>query len=541
MSAASLTAPNHQMDIPVAAEERRWQALRYFCLYRIVISGLFSVLAFFSKLPPSFTEFNVRQFAFTASVYLGLAIVAQVAVERRWGPMRLQVYAQVLLDILAITVFIRASGGVAGGFGILLVVSIAGGCLFVKPKVAIFCGALASLAVLGETVAGIWYLEYPNTTYTQAGLLGTALFGAALLASILAEQVRRSEALAAKRAVDIENLSRLNEYIIQRMRSGIIVLDDAHHAVSTNEAALAMIVTDDNEQRTRTLEIPAPLDLAYRRWLTDETNRKSPLELTRQGLEVIVSFAHLGSGGTLIFLEDAAEMRQRAQQLTLASLGRLTASIAHEIRNPLGAISHAGQLLSESPQLTEQDRRLTQIIETHSQRMNHIIENVMTIGRRKSSIVESFPLREWLEQFIAELQERKQLDGADLTREWWHRDLIVRIDKSQLHQVLWNLCENALRYSRQRPLLSFVCGQTPGASRPYIDIVDSGPGMSDKVAAQVFEPFYTGEALGTGLGLYIARELCESNQASLILMAHDQHGCRFRITFAHPDRQQLTE
>ena len=118
---------------------------------------------------------------------------------------------------------------------------------------------------------------------------------------------------------------------------------------------------------------------------------------------------------------------------------------------------------------------------------------------------------------------------------------MVRMDKSQLHQVLWNLCENALRYSTRKPLLAFVCGRQAGSARPTLDLVDQGPGMSDDVAEQVFEPFYTGESSGTGLGLYIARELCESNQASLILVSHDTRGCRFRINFAHPERQQLTD
>ena len=538
-------AQNGQLiGLPIAADERSWTALRYFSLYRIVISGLFALLGVFAILPANFTEFNVRQFAVVACVYLLFAVVAQAAVERRWVAIRLQVYAQVLLDIVVITVFIRASGGVDGGFGILLVVAVAGGCLFVRPRAAIFFAALATLAVLSETIVGIWYLDYPSASYTPAGLLGAVLFVTAMLSSVLAEQARRSEALAAERALDIENLSRINEYIVQRMRSGILVLDVAHNAVLVNEAATAMIVGGAEVAGGRPLQMPAQLDSAYRRWLSDEVNRKSPLDLETNGLEVIVSFTHLGSGrsgGTLVFLEDAAEMRQRAQQLKLASLGRLTASIAHEIRNPLGAISAAGQLLSESPKLTEQDGRLTQIIGEHSQRMNHIIENVMTIGRRELAITENFPFRRWFEQFLAELQERKQLGAGDLQCDWLDADLVVRMDTSQLHQVLWNLCENGLRYSRKPPLLSFRCGRTAGSARPYIDILDNGPGMSEKVAEQVFEPFYTGETSGTGLGLYIARELCESNQASIVLTEHGSNGCVFRINFAHPDRLQLTE
>jgi len=413
-----------------------------------------------------------------------------------------------------------------------------------QPRAAIFVAAIATLAALIETITGVWFLHYSDASYTQAGLLGAALFGSAFLASILADQARRSEALAAERAVDIENLSRLNEYIVQRMRSGIVVLNDKHEAVLTNEAALTMLSTDEITNEVRSAAIPVPLFEAYRRWRTDEINRKEPLVLDKQGREVMVSFTPLGTertGGTLIFLEDAGEIRQRAQQLKLASLGRLTGSIAHEIRNPLGAISAAGQLLSESPELSEQDRRLTQIIDEHSRRVNDIIENVMVIGRRKIAIAETLSLKPWLEHFLAELMERKALAKSELNYQWMEDDLIVRMDASQLHQVLWNLAENALRYSAHTPALTLVCGRVGTFERPYIDVIDSGLGMSAKVAEQIFEPFYTGEASGTGLGLYIARELCESNQASLIIAAHGNGGCRFRINFAHPDRQQLTD
>ncbi|HJP36830.1 MAG TPA: HAMP domain-containing sensor histidine kinase [Gammaproteobacteria bacterium] len=539
-----MSKPERLIGFSAGTSERPWQALRYFCLYRIVISGLFALLAVFAKLPPNFTDFNVQQFTLAASAYLGFAVVAQIAAERRWASVRLQVSGQVLLDIIAITAFMHASGGVGGGFGMLLAVAVAGGCLFVPPRAAVFFAALATLAVLGETAMGLWYLDYPIASYPQAGLLGATLFGIALLASILAEQARRSEALAAERAIDIENLSRLNEHIVQRMRAGIIVLNDSHQTVLINEAAMSMIGGNTDARKDRRTPIPAPLADAHRRWRADEINRKTPLELETQGPEVIVSFTRLGSessSGTLVFLDDAAEVRQRAQQLKLVSLGRLTGSIAHEIRNPLAAISHAGQLLSESPQLAEQDRRLTEIIGEHSRRMNNIIENVMTIGRRKLTIAESFSLRPWLEQFLNELKERKELADADVHCDWLDDALVVRMDTSQLHQVLWNLCENALRYSREQPLLSFICGRETGSARSYIDIADSGPGMSDKVAEQAFEPFYTGESSGTGLGLYIARELCESNQASLTLTARGQRGCRFLIKFAHPDRQQMTD
>lgn len=521
-------------------KEHAWHALWYFNWYRITVALLFSGLALFKKLPPNFTEFDVRQFAIVAMTFLAAALVSQAVLVLRWANYRYQVYAAVLVDIVFITLFIHASGGIAGGFGLLLVISVAGACLLIRGRLPILFAALASIAVLIETSYGVQTLNYPLASYTPTGLLGAALFGSAFLASVLADQARRSEVLAAERAIDIENLSRLNEYIVQRMRSGILVLGSANEIVHMNDAARAMVGAALEINHTSLSGVSQHIEIAYRGWLLDQTNSKTPIAVGEQGQSVIASFTRLSNGGTLVFLEDAAEMQQRAQQLKLASLGRLTASIAHEIRNPLGAISHAGQLLSESPEITHQDKRLTEIIAENSTRMNRIIENVLSIGKRDTTIGESFLLVPWLEEFIAELAERRGFTQNEIQMITEREDITIQMDKSQLHQVIWNLSENALRYSRKIPMLYFECGVMDHSARPYLDITDSGPGMNEDTAEQAFEPFYTGETKGTGLGLYLARELCESNQASLTLVKHDSSGCCFRIYFAHPNRQQLS-
>ena len=528
-------------DIYQRAENTNWGALRYFNFYRIVISGLFAVLSMAGKMPPNLSEPDARVFTVTSLVYVGLAAVAQIAAEQQRIAYRFQVYGMVLVDILAITFLMHAAGGVTSGIGMLLVVSVAGACLLASGRASVFFAALASIAFLGETVFGTLYLGYSSVNYTQAGLLGAACFGTAILASVLAERARQSEALAAKRAVDIENLSLLNEHIVRRMRAGIMVLDEASNVVLLNDAAAEILGRGAQVPASDLGDISELIDQAYRTWLRTGENPESTI--TGPGnINALVSFAELGAAqrgqlGTLVFLEDAAETRQRAQQLKLASLGRLTAGIAHEIRNPLGAISHAGQLLSESPEISEQDQRLTDIIAEHTQRVNSIIENILTIGRRRDVISESFVLRPWLEDFGEELRDRFDLADNDVGFNWLDDPVIVTMDKSQLHQVLWNLCENGLRYSQSAPRLTFETGVNETNGRPFLDVVDSGPRLDPTIADRLFEPFATGEAQGTGLGLYIARELCESNQASLRLESRDR-GCRFRITFAHPEKQQ---
>lgn len=519
-----------------------WKPLRYFNLYRVILSGLFVVLVGSENLPTPLGSDRPQLFAIVTVVYFLLAIAAQFAIAYARPNYEAQVLGHVLIDILAITLMMFASGGVTSGIGMLLVVSIAGGSILTAGRTAVLFAAIASLAVLAEELYSWPHLDRSSEHYTQAGLLGATFFATALLGHALARRVRASEALAAQRGVDLADLARLNEQIVQRMRSGIIVLDAECRVRLANTSALALfghtgpyhgmplnvVMPEFSEQISSWLQQPRPATRFVR-----PASRETDL---------LVSLADLGpdrAAGALIFLEDAAIMRQRAQQLKLASLGRLTASIAHEIRNPVGAISHASQLLQESAAIIEADRRLTRIIHEHSERVNTIIENVLMIGRRDNPAPETFNIQPWLEAFVQELSERRHLERGQVTLTAEPLEIRVQMDRSQLHQVLWNLCENGLRYSAAHPSLELRCGTIGTSERPYLDVIDHGPGIPDELAEQIFEPFFTGEPKGTGLGLYIAAELCESNQASLSLHSNSEQGCCFRISFAHPDRQQL--
>ncbi|NKB38887.1 MAG: PAS domain-containing protein [Gammaproteobacteria bacterium] len=517
-----------------------WEALTYFNFYHFLISFLFVSLFWIGQLPEPLGEYDSQLFGITAHIYLFISIAAQLLVRLKSPPYVLQVGTSVFIDIIIITIMMYASAGLNSGFGMLLVIAVAGGSLLSSGKTGILYAAVTTIMVLGHEA--YMHLQQIGVTpnYTHAGFLGITFFATAIISHALAKRVEVSEALAEERADDLEKLAILNEHIVQRLQSGIVVLDDSFSVVLVNESARQLLGIDADSTFSTLSEISAELDLRAREWLELTGRHSTIIKLGNENLDIQASFTRIKlerKFEVLIFLEDMSTIRQRAQHLKLASLGRLTASIAHEIRNPLGAISHAGQLLFESESISDENRRLTTIISDQSKRVNNIIENVMSISRREKATPTVVKLDEFLEKFSQELRTRHQLQADDVQIIVKTTNIYVNMDPSQLHQVLWNLSENGIRYSKNSPLLVIYCDIVKATQRPYIDIIDCGSGMEKNVEEQLFEPFFTTSAGGSGLGLYIARELCEANQATLNLHSNTESGCCFRIYFSHHEKQ----
>ena len=519
-----------------------WLALRYFSLYRLVLSGFLLTLILTDHLPNPFGSHIPVLFNFSVFIYLMLAAVLSFLVESQWLSFRQQVFVQILVDFTAFGVMIYTSGGVGSGIGLLLVMSVAAGSLLLMGRTAYLFAAIGTLVILLVESLLLTRSDY-STNFTQAGLLGAVLFATAFLAHTLARRIRESEALAAKRGEDLVSLARLNERIVQRMRSGVMVMDNRGMIRLANLSATSMLGSKGTLDGKSLMSLSRELSDHMQLWMRGEQATRL-LRPSSRTTDIQVSFTHLGpetDSDILAFLEDAATLRQKAQQLKLASLGQLTASIAHEIRNPLGAISHAGQLLSESPALGSSDQRLLQIIREHSSRVNQIIENILKLGRRDDSVPESLLLKPWLEKFVADFKLQHDLSGKDIVISVEPSDLRATMDQSQLHQIVTNLCENALRYSVRDPKIELRCTVKNPTDRPCLDIIDTGTGIVETQADQIFEPFFTDRSGGTGLGLYIANELCEANQAVLSLHRNTKTGCCFRIIFAHPGKQIHTD
>jgi two-component system sensor histidine kinase PilS (NtrC family) len=258
-------------------------------------------------------------------------------------------------------------------------------------------------------------------------------------------------------------------------------------------------------------------------------------------------FAALGAGDpspVLIFLEDTSLVDEKVQQSKLAALGRLSASIAHEIRNPVGAMSHAAQLLAESPALSTEDARLTKIIQGNGERVSRIIENVLQFSRRGTSKPERLQLQTWLADFREEFCATQQLPPARLqiiaAADTGDALLEIRVDPTQLQQVVWNLCQNASTHGAAgdtgADTVELRYGRLASTARPYLEIADRGPGIAAEDTERVFEPFFTRSPNGTGLGLFLARELAQANGATLLHEARNGGGSLFRLVFTDPGR-----
>ncbi|RRJ83262.1 two-component system sensor histidine kinase NtrB [Aestuariirhabdus litorea] len=521
----------------ISNQQRNQQLLGIYNGYRILLAILFLAATFTDIGQQLVTFSHLERFqVFSVSYALINILVALVSNRVRT---RAHYFAVCCLDILLLTTLIFLSGNKSAVLGNLIIIAVAAGNVLITGRAGTLLAAIATLGMLGTSLYYTVLRDTPMQGHINAGVLGLLFFASAFVMQSLAERLRRSEQQRLEQQDQYRQLQQLNHSIIQRMRTGILVVDDHRQIVLMNEAAAQML---DCPQKSAPLNLVSPeLNQRLQNWIENPTLRGEPFKVRPNTPTIQANFTELepmaGQRHRLVFLDDTLMLAQQAQQLKLASLGRLTASIAHEIRNPLGAISHAAQLMQESPDLPEGDLRLLEIIQNHSRRMNRIIENVLQLSRRRASLTEQFSLNQWLRQYIEEYRlggppdTRIDLDASE--------EIEVRMDRDQFTQVLSNLCQNGLRYSVMKnghPTLRLHTGVKADTGHPYLDVIDQGPGVPEAIREHLFEPFYTTETNGTGLGLYLSRELCEANHASLELL-ESEAGCRFRITFPHPEKR----
>jgi len=521
------------------------RVLRFVGLARALLATALLLTASAFREPPLIGEAQPLLFLAVALGYALFGWFTWARQRERPVLMPRQVALTLAVDIAAITLLMYASGGVRSGLGALLVVFVGAAGLTLNGRESLFAAAVAALAVLGQQVASFNAGTGTVEDFVPAGVLGAIIFMIAAAAWPLARRLEESEALARQRGIDLANLAQLNDYIIQNLRESIVVVDEDARIRLVNPSAAQHLGLRSRAPGQPLAAVSPALDRLLAEWRQEPHRlRQLPSFLAADGSTQINSYiAPLGGGDdgpALIFLEDAALLAEKVQQSKLAALGRLSASIAHEIRNPVGALSHAGQLLAESPSISDEDRRLLEIIRNNSRRVSEIVDSVLQLSRRERSRPELITLDEFLPAFAGEFRDTRELAPDQLALDAAATAPVqVRMDRGHLHQLLWNLCENALRHGAPaggRAQLSLRCGRLAGNERPYLEVADRGPGIPEELRERIFEPFATGRAGGTGLGLFISRELCEFNRAALLHEPRSGGGSVFRVVFADPIR-----
>lgn len=450
------------------------------------------------------------------------------------------IFGLMLLDVTAIALITSGSTGVLDGFSVLYLITVAAAAIMLSTHIlATLVAAIAVLAVLADAFWMVGQNQADVSTLLPAGILGSLLFTVSLIVQLMASRLAAAEAQVDAAEVRVAALQRLNQQIIVHMDRGIVLVDPELRLSPVNAAATRLLSLSAND--TIAMGDVSP-DLAnqYIEWLESGQHKPEPFRIQMDGPALVSSFSYLddvADSSNLIFIEDYTPVTQFAQSLKLNSLSKLTASIAHEIRNPLSAIRHAAQLLSESDTVDEADAVLCNILVNNSDRVTDIIENVTEVSRRKAPQMERIVLLDWLQRFLEDYRQQRT-DDIVLTLEGNSRTAQVSIDTGHLQRVLSNLIDNALRHSFADTGESVAIVRVSVDARQaqvLVDIVDKGLGVVEHNIGRLFEPFFTTAKDGSGLGLYLCKELCEINGAGLVYQRTPANESAFRVSLKLED------
>lgn len=503
--------------------ESFWISLRYFNIYRMAVAALFLGITLFYDDALNLGSHQLNLFRFVSMVYLTAAVVCHSLLRNLRDLFNLQLSLHLGLDIVAITLLMFASGGIHSGLGVMLLIALTGAALVAPRLLALLYAALAAIALLLEQ--GYWVLRFDVSTqnFLQPGLLAIGCFASAGVTGWLAQRVAANESFARERGRALETQLRINQLVIADMQDGVLVLDREGR------------VTQYNPQAQRLLGAGALLgvELArllpefgehWRAWRAGD-NTAARVELEQRGRGLRLRLMETGEDLAVLFVEDTTRTREEAQRLKLAALGRLTANIAHEIRNPLAAISHAAELLGEDRGGRHRGR-LTHIIHDNTRRLERLVSDVLQLNRRDRAAADRVALKAWLAAFVEDFAANEAVPASRFRLEMQH-EATIEFDREHLRQVLWNLLRNAVHHAPPRDGGVRIALNAYG-DQVELSVIDDGPGVARAIQGQLFEPFFTTESKGTGLGLYLARELCAANRA-LLEYVDDMQGAHFRM------------
>ncbi|MDR3414666.1 MAG: histidine kinase dimerization/phospho-acceptor domain-containing protein [Nevskia sp.] len=517
-----------------------WRLLRILSYYRLLLVMGLVILCAKGYGPFLFERIERGPFYHATIAYGTTALLLLPLTLYRTLGLTPQALLHFAIDACGISLLVYTTHGLSSGLGVLLLTPAVGCSSVLGARMALLLAAIGTLIVFGEELLRLSQMGLQPSDMSGAGLLGLILFGTTIATSTVAQRARRSEALAARVGSDLASLSQLNQRIIEDMETGVLVVDTDQRIRLLNAAARRLLGTSPRAEGTPLGEQVPELGVAMSAWEQNPGRPIEPISLLGSAAEVAPRFMRLGGGTAaqiLVLLDDAGRLREQAQQMNLAALGRLSASIAHEIRNPLAAIDHAGQLLAESPRQDHEERRLLDMIRRHTSRIDKIVRDVLSLSRRDAASPTTIHLRAFLERTVAIYREAHPRQACNVDLDAVAPELTVRFDPNHLQQILLNLWDNSFEHGaggaggRDAVRVALSAGRQSPPGQVFLDVADNGGGISSELRDRVFEPFFTTAHKGTGLGLYLARDMCEYNYARLLLLPSER-GVRFRILFA---------
>jgi two-component system sensor histidine kinase PilS (NtrC family) len=529
---------------PLSASLTR-RIVNYLNIYRMIIAIMLTAAHFGGLLNTSLNEgAGTIAKAVLVAYLLFAAFHLYDAARKNVNSFRLATYS-LITDIFFLSVLVALFAGVEGGVGILLVFTSALSAALLPLRIALLLASIASLVLIGTA---LWYYGAQISTaesILQAGLFSVTAMISTVMVNRLAYWARDYRLISEKQKVTLTELEQVNELIIRRMRTGVIAVDEYGMIGVMNESAWFLMGSPPVRQRSLKSLSPR-LEQALNVWKQDPGSDPKPVVLEPSQAQVLPDYVALPGQdgfGAMIFLSDNNVVARRAVELSVNSLAKLSGSIAHEIRNPLAALNHASQLLEESPQIRLPEMRLINIIQNHAKRMNGIIENILQLSRREQSRPELVPLHTFLPEFANEFQASQVNRQLDFQAAFDPEETYVLYDKSQLSQCLWKLLDNAVDHASKDlsiPRVRLELTQDQESGFCVITVADNGPGINKTQLSNIFEPFYTTRKEGSGLGLYIAKQLCEANQAELTVDSELGQGAFFhiRLALAHATPKQ---
>jgi two-component system sensor histidine kinase PilS (NtrC family) len=496
-----------------------WRSLFYLNIYRMLLSVFLITASLTSFSVGSLGSRHPDLFAYTSVSYGFLSLLFAYFIYTSRPGYITQCRLQIFTDLIIIILLYHSSSGRGAGLEILFYITVSASGILLGGRAALATAAAATILLILEHFYVISTGQRALGGFTTLGFIGSGLFITAYMIYSLTLLLRKTEVEIAQQSQDLQKLGFLNELIVEQLHSGVMVIDQALQVILINNSGKNLLSIPEKIQLPVKLsELARDLSLDMNKLLATDNRHESMIGLP-SGKMLLASFMPLGDtyqNGYIILLDDHSQIEAEKRNEKFIAMGRLSASIAHEIRNPLGAISHAGQLLAESPSIYKNDSRLVEIIENQSKRINQIIRTILELGQSNDQNFQNIALYDWLDGITAKFIDEHKL-SADMIQLTGSATICACGDPQQLQQVILNLLSNSLRYAdtSSSPLIKIKIDENSSDSNTTISVSDNGPGIGEDIRDKIFEPFFTTSSTGSGLGLYIARKICLSNNGYL--------------------------